>query len=58
MIDTILNLGHHPLVMRLGWTLLHLVWQAPLVAAGLAVAICLLRQASSRYLAGCLALAA
>ena len=58
MIDTILNLGHHPLVMRLGWALLHLVWQAPLVAAGLAVALCLLRQASSRYLAGCLALAA
>jgi beta-lactamase regulating signal transducer with metallopeptidase domain len=46
------------LVERLGWTLVHFVWQGVFVAAALALALRWLRNAkpNPRYLAGCAAL--
>src|ERR1017187_3289377 len=50
--------GGHPIVHRLGWTLLHFVWQGAAVAGLFAVAqICLPKRSSNaRYWTGCLAL--
>ncbi len=47
-----------PLVHRLGWTLVHFVWQGALLAAGYAAwrAAGRGRSANARYLAGCLTL--
>ncbi|HKB79290.1 MAG TPA: peptidase, partial [Thermoanaerobaculia bacterium] len=47
-----------PVVQAIGWALLHLVWQATLVAAILAAALALLqrRSANLRYLVSCGAL--
>ncbi|MBK8038467.1 MAG: M56 family metallopeptidase [Verrucomicrobiaceae bacterium] len=39
---------HHPLLHTLGWVVVHLVWQASMVAAVLWGANCLLRRASAR----------
>ena len=52
------SLLSHPAVMRLGWALLHFLWQGAAVAALLALALLLLRRASAnaRYLAACVAL--
>ena len=49
-----------PLVERLGWGLLHFLWQGAVIAALLAVALRVLRNRSpnARYLAGWVALAA
>lgn len=52
---TLLHYLEHPLVVALGWSLLHFVWQGLLVAALLAVLLMTLRRASSRlrYLVLC-----
>ena len=49
-----------PVAQSIGWSLLHLVWQAAVVAALLGCALQLMRGASanSRYLVSCVALAA
>jgi beta-lactamase regulating signal transducer with metallopeptidase domain len=54
-----LQWGGHPVVHRLGWTLLHFLWQGAVVAGLFAVAQMGWRKRSSntRYLTGCLALA-
>ncbi|MDB5299187.1 MAG: Regulatory sensor-transducer, BlaR1/MecR1 family, partial [Phycisphaerales bacterium] len=48
-----------PLTQRLGWVLLHSLWEDTAIAALLAVALLLMRRASasSRYAAGCAAIA-
>ncbi|MFH1604890.1 MAG: hypothetical protein ABIH03_13385, partial [Pseudomonadota bacterium] len=52
------SLLSHPAVMRLGWALVHFLWQGTAVATLLAPALLLLRRASAnaRYLAACVAL--
>jgi len=47
-----------PAAQRLGWVLIHLVWQATLVALAFRLALWCLRlsPAQTRYLAGCLSL--
>jgi len=54
-VETVLS---HPIVPRLGWTLVHFVWQGAAVAVLLAVVMLLLRHrsANSRYVAACTAL--
>jgi len=49
----------HQVVYKLGWTLLHLLWQAAAVALLLAILLRLLRRASAnlRYIVACTALA-
>ncbi len=49
----------HQVVYKLGWTLLHLLWQAGIVALLLAILLRLLRRASAnlRYIVACTALA-
>ena len=49
----------HPLTARLGWTLLHFLWQGAAVAAALSLALALMRNRSarSRYAAACGAMA-
>ena len=50
---------HSELTYRIGWTLIHSLWQGALIAAALAMATVCLREKSpqSRYLAACLAMA-
>ena len=57
--NILLQWGGHPAVDRLGWTLLHFLWQGAVIAALFAVAQTGLRRRSShaRYWTGCLALA-
>ena len=57
--NTLLQWGGHPVVHRLGWTLLHFLWQGAVVASLFALAQTALRKRSSnaRYWMGCLALA-
>ncbi len=52
------NLLSPQVTERVGWTLIHFVWQATVVALVLAVALRLLRKrsASTRYIVSCLAL--
>ncbi len=52
------NLLHHALTHRIGWIVLHSLWQAALIAVGFALVRMALRRnsAESRYLAGCIAL--
>ena len=50
-------LFHQPWVARLGWTLLHFLWQGVLVAAVLALLRGRASSASFRYASACLALA-
>jgi len=52
------NVLSQQIVERLGWTLLHFVWQGAIVAVALAIGLRLLRKsiATLRYLAGCGAL--
>ena len=56
--NALLQWGGHPVVHRLGWTLLHFLWQGAVVAGLFAVAhVCLPKRSSNaRYWAGCLAL--
>src|SRR5438094_810908 len=55
---SLLDLLDQPLLQRLGWTLVHSVWQGAAAAMLLAMALLLLRRASAsaRYLAACVAL--
>jgi len=49
---------HHPLAERVGWMLLHSLWQGALIGVGFALlrlALCK-QSAQSRYLAGCVCL--
>lgn len=57
--STIAHPASHQAIERLGWTLIHFVWQAAAIALLLAVALHLLREVSSkvRYAISCLALA-
>ena len=52
------NILSQEIVQRLGWTLLHLVWQATVIALLLAVLLAALRKSSSnvRYTVACMAL--
>src|SRR5438874_2624429 len=56
---TLLQIIHHPIAARLGWVLLHSVWQGALIGVLFAILRYGLRRrsANARYLAGCLALA-
>ena len=49
---------HTPGVSALGWTVAHSLWEGPLVALALAVALGLLRSSRARYAAACLAMLA
>ena len=55
LLDNIFSQG---MVQRLGWTLIHFVWQAGMVALILAILLKLLRKSSAnlRYIVACLAL--
>ena len=46
------------IVQRIGWTLVHFVWQAAAIAIALAIMLKLLRKSSAnlRYAAGCMAM--
>ncbi len=59
MMATLMSLLSQQVVERLGWTLIHFVWQATAVALFLAILLRLLRRASSslRYTISCLSLA-
>lgn len=56
--NTVLQFISHPLVIPLGWTLLHFLWQGALIAACWWIVQPLLRKrpADTRYLAACAAL--
>lgn len=49
----------NPVIERLGWTLVHSLWEVALIWVGLQVTLAFLRRSSARlrYLAGCTALA-
>ncbi len=53
--DLLETVASHPLVTAAGWTLLHFLWQAMLIAAGVGVLLALLRSATAqvRYLVAC-----
>ena len=53
----LLQWGGHPAVHRLGWTLLHFLWQGAVIAGLFAAAQTGRRSSSARYWTGCLALA-
>jgi len=56
--NTLQSILTHSVVWKVGWVLLHSVWQITIVAAVLAVALGVLREASAsvRYLVSCTAL--
>ena len=56
--NPLLTLIHHPLTGRVGWVVLHSLWQAALIGIGFALVRASLRRHSpeARYLAGCVAL--
>ncbi len=56
--NPLLEVLHHPVTQRLGWTLLNFIWQGALLAAFFAAlrAAWRGRPANARYLAGCLTL--
>ncbi|MHC4620810.1 MAG: M56 family metallopeptidase, partial [Planctomycetota bacterium] len=53
------NVLSHPMVERIGWTLIHFLWQGAVLAAVLAVELVLFRRsrAGVRYIAACVTLA-
>ncbi|MHC4501111.1 MAG: hypothetical protein ACYS21_18585 [Planctomycetota bacterium] len=53
------NILSHPMVERIGWTLIHFLWQGVLLAVMLAVELVLFRKsrAGVRYIAACVTLA-
>jgi uncharacterized protein involved in exopolysaccharide biosynthesis/beta-lactamase regulating signal transducer with metallopeptidase domain len=57
-VSTIWAIVHHPVAERIGWILLHSLWQGALIGAGFSlVRLALRRQsAQARYLAGCVSL--
>jgi len=56
--ETIANMFQAEIIQRLGWTLVHFVWQAGAVALVVAAALRLLRKSSAnlRYMAACIGL--
>ena len=56
--NTLWGILNHPLTHRIGWTLLHSLWQGALVGAVFALLRLALRNrsANARYVAGCLSL--
>lgn len=58
--ETLQNIFQAEIFQRLGWTLLHFIWQAAAIGMVLAIVLKLLRKstAHSRYLIACMALAA
>jgi beta-lactamase regulating signal transducer with metallopeptidase domain len=56
--NTLTALLSHGVAERIGWTLLHSLWEASLIAAGLAIALRLLARSSPqlRYAAACVAM--
>src|SRR5215510_12408331 len=56
--NTIWAIIDHPLAERIGWILLHSLWQGALIGAGFALLRLALRRQSAhaRYLAGCVCL--
>ncbi len=58
MITTLTGFLRLPFVERLGWALLHFVWQGAAIAAMFSVGLFTMRRhsANARYLAGCLAM--
>jgi beta-lactamase regulating signal transducer with metallopeptidase domain len=56
--ETLQNIFQMEIIQRLGWTLVHFVWQAAAIALVLAIALKLLRKSSAnlRYTIGCMAL--
>ena len=56
--NTLFGILHHPLTHRIGWALLHSLWQGALVGAVFALVRFALpnRSANARYVAGCLSL--
>jgi beta-lactamase regulating signal transducer with metallopeptidase domain len=57
-VNTLAGILHHPLTHRIGWALLHSLWQGALVGAVFALLRFALRRrsANARYVAGCLSL--
>jgi beta-lactamase regulating signal transducer with metallopeptidase domain len=51
--NSLLTLLDQPLLRRLGWTLVHSVWQSALAAVVLAVMLALFKRSSIRYLISC-----
>ncbi|MCL2640960.1 MAG: hypothetical protein FWD53_08965, partial [Phycisphaerales bacterium] len=58
MIEQVLRLLSGDLGYRIGWALVHFVWQGAAVAAGLGIALHVLRSARLRYAAACVAMVA
>ena len=56
--ETIQNILQQPIIEKLGWTLIHFLWQGTILAILLAITLRLLRRRTSnaRYLAGCMTL--
>jgi beta-lactamase regulating signal transducer with metallopeptidase domain/uncharacterized protein involved in exopolysaccharide biosynthesis len=57
-VNAIWGMIHHPLAGRVGWILLHSLWQGALIGVGFALVRFALRKqsAQARYLAGCVCL--
>jgi beta-lactamase regulating signal transducer with metallopeptidase domain/uncharacterized protein involved in exopolysaccharide biosynthesis len=57
-VNTLWAIIHHPFTERVGWILLHSLWQGALIGAGFALLRLALRKqsAQARYLAGCVCL--
>jgi beta-lactamase regulating signal transducer with metallopeptidase domain/protocatechuate 3,4-dioxygenase beta subunit len=58
MIATVPGGLHSPIIERIGWTLLHFLWQGAVIAIFFGVLLLVLQRhsANTRYLAGCLAM--
>lgn len=58
MMLTLLQFLRQPAIERMGWTLLHFLWQGSAIAAVFGVGLLALRRrsANAKYLAGCLAM--
>ena len=58
--ETLQNIFQAAIVQRLGWTLIHFVWQAAAIGVILAIVLKLLHKSSAnlRYITACMALAA
>ena len=56
--EALQNIFQMQIIQRLGWTLVHFVWQAAAIALALAIALKLLRKSAAnlRYAIGCMAL--
>jgi beta-lactamase regulating signal transducer with metallopeptidase domain/uncharacterized protein involved in exopolysaccharide biosynthesis len=57
-VNAIWGIIHHPIAERIGWILLHSLWQGALIGVGFALLRLVLRKqsAQTRYVAGCVCL--